>query len=187
MKFRRTLLILLVGIFLGLLGAGVLELISAKPRGQPVLLQPPPTASPLRVYITGAVQEPGVYTLPSNSIIQDAIDTAGGTLPEASLLSINLAAPVLDGQQIYITSAEGPSSSPSSSISSVTTPSNKINVNTVQATELESLPGIGPSLAGKIVEYRQQNGPFMSIEELLNVPGIGPAKLEQIQHLIVIR
>jgi len=187
MKFHTILLILLVGILLGLLGAGILDLLSAKPRGEPVILHPPPTASPIWIHVTGAVHEPGVYTLPPGSIIQDALEAAGGTLPEAQLDSINLAAPILDGQQIYLASSEESSSSPPVPVSSVTTPSSKINVNTVKASDLESLPGIGPSLAGKIIEFRQQNGPFMSIEDLLNVPGIGPAKLEQIQNLIVVR
>jgi competence protein ComEA len=187
MKFRAKLLILLIGILLGLLGAGLLDLLSAKPRGLPVLLTPPPTSSPLRIHVTGAVRDPGVYTLPPGSIIQDAIEAAGGALPQASIGSINLAAPVRDGQQVYLTNSDEASSAPGLPVSSISTASNKINVNTVKATELESLPGIGPSLAAKIVEFRQQNGPFLSIEDLLNVPGIGPSKLEQIQDLVVIR
>ena len=187
MKFHTIILILLIGILLGLLGAGILDFLSAKPRGQPIVLHPPPSPSPLWIHVTGAVQKPGVYTLPPGSIVQNAIDAAGGSLPDASLHSINLAAPILDGQQIYLASSEELSSSPNLPVSSITTPSSQININTVKASELESLPGIGPSLAGKIIEFRQQNGPFMSIEDLLNVPGIGPAKLEQIQNLIVVR
>jgi competence protein ComEA len=186
MKFHKVLLILILGILLGLLGVGILELIAAKPRGQPIILIPPPTASPLQVYVSGAVQEPGVYTLPSGSIIQDAIAMAGGALPDAPLDSINLAAPIQDGQQIHLTT-KASTQIQDTPYSTVSAPTSKMNVNTVNAMELESLPGIGPSLADEIIKFRQTNGPFLSIEDLLKVPGIGPAKLDQIKHLIVIR
>lgn len=187
MKFHRALLLLIVGILLGLLGAGILDLLSTKPRGQPVTLNALPTQSPLRIFVSGAVHVPGVYSLPPGSIIQDAISAAGGTLPTASLKSINLAAPIHDGQQIHLASQNENPSSQESHLSSASTPSAMLNINTVDAQELESLPGIGPSLAEEIIKYRQQYGPFMSIDELLKVPGIGPAKLEQIQDLIVVR
>jgi competence protein ComEA len=193
MKFHTKLIILLIGILLGLLGAGILDLLSSKPRGSPITLLPPPSPSPLRIHVTGAVHSPGVYTLSPGSIVQDAIEAAGGALPDASLGLINLATPLRDGQQIHLASTEENASSeenPSStepSASYLSSTSSKLNINTADEPELESLPGIGPSLAEKIVEYRRKNGPFTSIEDLLNVPGIGPAKLEQIQNLIVIR
>jgi competence protein ComEA len=186
MKFHKVLLTLIIGILLGLLGVGILDLIAAKPRGQPIMLIPPPTASPLRIYVSGAVQEPGVYSLPSGSIIQDAIAKAGGALPDATLDSINLAAPIQDGQQIHLTT-EANTQTQNIPYSTVSAPASKINVNTVNAIELETLPGIGPSLADEIIKFRQKNGPFLSIEDLLKVRGIGPAKLDQIKHLIVVR
>lgn len=187
MKFATKILILLSGLLLGLLAAGILDLFSGKPRGSPIILLPPPTPSPIRVHITGAVLEPDLYSLPPNSIVKDAIDAAGGCLPGASLETINLAAPLSDGQQIHIGSYQEISSTPDTSASSVSSPSIKMNINTAKAPELENLPGIGPSLAQKIIDYRQANGPFLSIEDLLNVSGIGPAKLDQIKDLISIR
>jgi competence protein ComEA len=187
MKFATRILNLIPGLLLGLLAVGILNMISGEPRGSPVILLPPPTPSPLRVHVTGAVLEPGVYTLPPDSIVKDALQTSGGSLPDADLENINLAAPLLDGQQIYIASHQETPHTPEASTSSISTPSSKMNINTADAPELEDLPGIGPSLAQKIIAYRQDHGPFMSIEDLLKVPGIGPAKLEQIKDLIIIR
>lgn len=187
MKIVTKTLALIAVFLLGLLASGILNLLSAKPKGAEVILLPPPSPSPIRVHVTGAVAEPGVYILPPNSIIKDAIHAAGGSLPDADLQSINLAAPVSDGQQIFIGSHQEISATPQGSLSSITHPSTKMNINTATAPELEELPGIGPSLAQKIIEYRQQNGPFHNLEDLLKVSGIGPAKLEQIQDLIVVR
>jgi competence protein ComEA len=187
MKFATRILNLIPGLLLGFLAVAILNMISEKPRGSPVILIPPPTLSPLRIHVTGAVSEPGVYTLPPASIVEDALQAAGGSLPDADLENINLAAPLLDGQQINIALDQETSSTPEASTSSISTPSLKMNINTADAPELENLPGIGPSLAQKIIEYRQGHGPFVSIEDLLNVPGIGPSKLEQIKDLIVAR
>ncbi len=187
MKFATRLLMLIAGLLLGLLAAGILDLISGKPRGNPVTLLPPPSPSPIRIHVIGDVLEPGLYILPPDSIVKDAIHAAGGSLPGADLDTINLAAPLSDGQQIYIASDQKTSSTPDTSTSSITTPSSKMNINTAKAPELENLPGIGPSLAQKIIEYRQNHGPFLSLEDLLNVSGIGPAKLDQIKDLIIVR
>jgi competence protein ComEA len=187
MKFATRILNLIPGLLLGLLAVGILNMVSGKPRGSPVTLLPPPTPSPIRVHVTGAVLKPGVYTLQPDSIVRDALQAAGGTLLNADLGNINLAAPLMDGQQIYISSHQEASSTPDTSTSSISTPSLKMNINTADAPELETLPGIGPSLAQKIIQYRQDHGPFTSIDGLLNVSGIGPAKLEQFMDLIVVR
>jgi len=187
MKIATRILMLITGLLLGLLAAGILNLISGKPRGTPVMLLPLPTPSPIQVHVTGAVMEPGVYTLPPVSIVKDAIDAAGGSLPEADLDNINLAAPLLDGQQIFIGSIQETSSNTPSATSAISTSSVKMNINTAEAPELENLPGIGPSLAQKIIDYRHEHGPFTSIDDLLNVSGIGPAKLDEIMDLITIR
>jgi len=187
MKFSARIYLLMTGLLMGIIATSVLRLLTAEPRGSQIILLPPPSPSPIRVHVTGAVVESGVYLLPPGSIIEDAIQAAGGSLPEADLSSINLAAPVLDGQQIYIAFHQESSSTLDISVSSISTPTVKMNINTAKAPELEDLPGIGPSLAQEIIEYRQRNGPFSSIEDLLNVSGIGPAKLEQIKDLIVVR
>jgi competence protein ComEA len=187
MKFATRILPIITGVLLGLLAGSILYVLSGKPRGTPVILLPLPTASPIRVHVVGAVLEPGLYLLPPDSVVKDAILEAGGSLPNADLNTINLAAPLLDGQQIRIGSLQETSSTTPIATSSISSSSLKMNINTVDAPDLEDLPGIGPSLAQKIIDYRQEHGPYTSIEDLLNVSGIGPAKLDEIKELITVR
>ncbi len=102
---------ILFGLVCGLLAAGVILLVSMPPRGEPVRLQPPPTPGPLTVHVTGAVANPGVYTLPLEARVQDALDAAGGVTTGADTTSLNLAARLQDGERVYIplTSQEQPS------------------------------------------------------------------------------
>ncbi len=171
----------LAGLMVGLLSTGLLLLLSSKPRGQPVQLLPAPTPLPVRVHIAGAVHQPGVYQLPPGSIVEHALAAAGGSLPEADLSAVNLAAPLHDGQQIRLrligeaTGADPPSGG-----------GELVAVNLASAAELERLPGIGPVLAKKIVDHREANGPFARAEDLLRVSGIGPSTLSAIRDLIVV-
>jgi competence protein ComEA len=147
---------------------------------------PTPTPSPLRVYVSGAVTNPDVYELPAESIIKDAIEAAGGATGEADLDRINLALSVADGQHIYVPK-QGEENLPiSSSAGSSGTASakagGKININTASQSELETLPGIGPSRAQEIIENR----PYSSIEEIKKVPGIGEATFQKIKDLITV-
>jgi competence protein ComEA len=122
------------------------------------------------------------------AIISEAIDAAGGPLEGAVLDLVNLAAAVEDGQQIFIPNELEPSLEPFLSLPNLApTTTSKININTASAVRLETLPGIGPSLAKKIVEYREAHGPYVKLDDLLNVSGIGPAKLEGIKDLITVR
>jgi competence protein ComEA len=141
------------------------------------------TPQPLRVYVSGAVRRPDVYELVPNSIVKDALLAAGGAAEDADLDAVNLALPLADGQQIYIPRlgeenppAPVPADRPASPA--------KVNINVADAALLESLPGIGPSLAQRIVEYRQANGRFAQIEDVMEVSGIGPATFAKIQELI---
>jgi competence protein ComEA len=169
------------GLLVGLLAAGILTLLLAEPRGQPVELLPLPTPAPFRVHVAGAVRSPGVYALPAGSIVSDAIDAAGGTLAGAQLDTLNLAAEVSDGQRVYLP-GEG---TPLPTEAKAGIPADGVvNLNTASATELESLPGIGPTLAGAIVRYREENGEFQSVEELMRVPGIGPSRMTQLRDRI---
>jgi competence protein ComEA len=134
------------------------------------------------------VQIPDVYALPPDSIVKDAIAAAGGATGDADLDRINLAYPLADGQQVYVP-RKGEEDLPirQSAPASVLQPvAARINVNTADQVELESLPGIGPALAERIVEYRQTHGPFRTIEELDNVPGIGAGLLEKIRELVTV-
>lgn len=178
---------ILIGFLLGVIAIGVINLVNAPPRGTPIKINPPPSPLPLRVHVNGAIQNPGVYTLPPGSIIQDAINTAGGITHSATLDNLNLASPLKDGQLIYVYSSEEnePASPLAATQNNPNSPS--INLNTASASDLETLPGIGPSLAEKIIEFRQLNGPFESLDDLLAVSGIGPSKLEDIRDYTVIR
>lgn len=170
---------LVAAVLLGSLITGVIFLLTSQPRGQPVALLPPPTSRPLRVHVDGSVLEPGVYEFAPGSLVQDAIRAAGGFLPEAVTENINLASPLHDGQQLRVPSQTG-----QSAISLDAGP--RIHINSASAPELERLPGIGPVLAENIVEHRQKYGPFQRPEDLLEVEGIGPSKLEAIADLIVV-
>jgi competence protein ComEA len=173
---------------IGLIFSGILLLVISEPRGQPIELLPPPTPESLRVHVAGAVTEPGVYLLPMEAIVSQAIEAAGGPLEEAILDMVNMAAPLENGQQVFVP-VQGDTSSETYPSVPIFVPASveKININTAPAAKLESLPGIGPSLAKKIVEFRETHGPFLRIEDLLNVSGIGPAKLEGIKDQITIR
>lgn len=147
---------------------------------------PTPTPRPLQVYVSGAVTHPEVYELPTESIIKDAIEAAGGATSEADLDRINLALSVANGQHIYVP-RQGEESLP---ISPPTEPSGttggtaggKININTASQSEIETLPGIGPSKAQGIIENR----PYDSIEEIQKVPGIGEVIFQKIRDLITV-
>jgi competence protein ComEA len=171
----------LFGLFTGLLAAGVLVLLLAEPRGAAIELLPVPTPSPLRLHVAGAVQHPGIVEVPPGAIVADAIEAAGGALPGADLDALNLAAPIEPGLRLLVplpgTSVPTQSVPPGASAGA-------LDLNHATAADLESLPGIGPSLAAAILQYRDQNGPFQSVEELLNVPGIGPTRFSQLRELV---
>jgi competence protein ComEA len=173
--------------------AGVVLIQVLQPRPEPIHLTtstPPPTPAstptpqPLRVYVSGAVHRPDVYTLPPESIVKDALVAAGGATDEADLDRINLALPVADGQHIYVPRM-GEENPPVPSPSAASPSDGKININTADSAALEALPGIGPVTAQRIIDHRLANGPFTQIEEIMDVSGIGPATFEKIKDLIV--
>jgi competence protein ComEA len=120
--------------------------------------------------------------------VQDVISAAGGFLAEAEKESLNLARLLEDGERLDIPYAEGfsPLVIPTPQVEVVAPSSDLININTASSFELESLPGIGPTTASKIVAYREANGPFLSIESIVNVSGIGPGTYERIKDLITV-
>ena len=133
------------------------------------------------VDVTGAVNNPGVYTLTANSRVIDAIKAAGNSAPGADLSTINLARVLADGEQIYVDAA-----TTNSKGVRVSTPahSGPININRATVHDFDSLDGIGPVIASRIVAYRKANGPFTTIEDLQKVSGIGVAKFAQIKAKI---
>lgn len=166
----------ILGLLLGLLLAGILWLTARQPGGDAVALRPPPTPAPVSVHVTGAVVSPGIYTLPKNSRVADAVDAAGGFLPIADDENINLAAILEDGARLTIEKVDFYSTDASSTI--------RVNINTASLEELDTLPGIGPSTAQAIIDYRRQFGEFQRADEITEVTGIGPATYERIKDLI---
>ena len=166
----------------------------------------PPTVPPsvVRVHVAGAVRRPGVYGLRPSARVVDAVAAAGGASPDADLDAINLAQTVLDTEQIYVPhraraqrrspsprlapkrrTAASPSTSPTAVPTSPgTTTAGRVNINTATAAQLDSLPGVGPATAKAIIAHRQSKGPFTKVEDLLNVPGIGPSKLDAMRGMI---
>ena len=133
------------------------------------------------VDVTGAVNKPGVYSLNAHARVIDAIKAAGDSAPGADLSTINLARVLADGEQVYVDSTIS-----TTSHSKVTqkSPSGPININRATASQFDSLDGIGPVIAARIVAYRKSNGPFTTIEELQKVSGIGAAKFAQFKSKI---
>jgi competence protein ComEA len=143
----------------------------------------------LVVHVAGAVVTPGVYRLPNGSRIHDAIGAAGGAVPEADLHRLNLAAPLEDGVRVLVPRpgdpAETSPSAPSPNAGGGASSRGKVNLNSATAEELAGLPRVGPVLAQRIVEYRQQHGRFASPEDLDAVPGVGAKMLESLLPLVV--
>lgn len=181
---------LLLGLFFGLLSGALVLLLNTRPRGQAISLPPLPTAAPLVVHLSGAVAKEGLYELPPGSRLDDALRAAGGLLDGADTDKINRAARLADGQKISIPSrmaAEPPASAGPQRSAAVLEPApdeGLINLNTATLDELDTLPGIGASKAADIIAYREKTGPFQAIEDIQNVPGIGPKIFENIRDQI---
>ena len=157
-----------------------------------ITLEPRPTEEPatptpatINVYVTGAVHNPDVYTLPLNSIVKDAVTAAGGPTAEADLDRINLALHLADQMQVYVP-RKGEAAPPPNGDSAPAAPAGKINLNTASAEELDKLPGIGPTTAQLIIDYRTKNGAFKTIEEIKEVPRIGDSLFQKIKDSITV-
>jgi competence protein ComEA len=164
----------------GLVLAGAAGLWFGKPAPA---VAPPETAQrvvvrdTVTVHVSGAVAHPGLVEVQPPARVADAIVAAGGALPSAALGGVNLAAPISDGQHIEI---------PSGTTVSAGSGSGKVALNSADVQELQRLPGVGPVLAQRIFEYREQNGPFQTIEDLLDVSGIGESKLAALREAVTV-
>ncbi len=150
----------------------------------------PASASPspevvLLVDVAGWVRRPGVYEFTEGARVIDAIDAAGGARSGAVLEALNLAAPLTDGTQILVP-REGQEGAAPAPVTGGAVAGGLVNVNSAIATELEELPGIGEVIAQRIIDYRTENGPFATVDELLDVSGIGDAILESIRELVTV-
>lgn len=188
---RRPLAGVLVAVLVALAIGTVVSFVSGSPQGQ--VAEPLPSqstvvtsAGEIFVHVTGAVIAPGVVSIDIGSRVVDALAASGGLAPDADSAAINLAREVGDGEAIYVPrigenvapGASGPRGAASST--------GLINLNVADATALESLPHIGPALAARIVEWRQANGSFRSVDELTEVPGIGEKTFEDIKPLVTV-
>lgn len=199
---------LVVALFLGIAIGALVVIFSGRNRPAPIYITPAsptdtplpapvatpsPTPSPLRVHLSGEVHDPDVYEVPAGAILRDAIDAAGGMTGDAAADLINLALPLADGMHIHVPALDELDSAPPL-VERAPPAENRsdapsgvlINLNTATLEELDQLPGIGPATAQKIIDYRQANGPFATVDDVENVSGIGPAKLEQIRPLVAI-
>ena len=145
------------------------------------------TDATIAVHAAGAVVHPGLYVLPGGSRVADVVAAAGGPLPEADLDQVNLATKVADGDRVHVprrgevVAARGPG--PPGGASS-TSKAPTVDLNSATAEQLEELPGIGPALAKTIVDHRTRHGRFRAVDDLLDVRGIGPAKLDGLRDLV---
>lgn len=191
---RRRLLLAAAGTLalLLLLGRFVLGAGTTTPAAP---LPPPPAAgagvtglpsSRVVVDVVGAVRLPGLYRLAHGSRIADAIARAGGATRKADLAQVNLAAPLADGEQVVVPKRGSPGGVPGGGAAAApgaaTAP---VQLSTATLEQLDTLPGVGPVTAQKILDYREKHGAFSSVDELDAVPGIGPKRLEQLRDLVV--
>lgn len=150
-------------------------------------------AADLVVHAAGAVAGPGVHRVPAGSRVADLLAAAGGPLPDTDLDRVNLAAGLSDGERVWFprVGEEAPplvtgGGSGGGASGSASDRSGPIDINTATAEELDTLPGVGPAIAASIIEHRERNGPFASVDGLLDVPGIGDAKLAELRDLVTV-
>ena len=152
-----------------------------------------PSAPNIMVYVSGEVVKPGVYVLLATARVIDALQAAGGATNQADLVVVNLAAPLVDAAQVFIPRIGStpratlprphaginlPATGTSGGVSgSATSAAGIVDINSATLSDLDALPGVGPSTAQAIIDYRTANGPYASVDDLLNVRGIGPSKL----------
>lgn len=202
---RQYLYGMIFGFFLGVAVTAVSLTLLKQTRPAAIVIEPPPppptavptaTPAPLSVFVNGAVVKPDVYQLPPGSRVEDAIVQAQGFTGDANVDLVNLALPLQDGMQIYVPTLDETAENsdmavrmPETAVSIPSANQNSgtlVNINTATAADLDALPGIGPSTAQKIIDYRDANGPFATIEAIMDVPGIGESKFAEIESLITV-
>jgi len=204
---RQMLVGLVIGFCLGVIAGVVAMVLGKQTKPTPIVIVPPEptqtpaptvTPGPIHVYVNGQVAHPAVYELPPGSDVEQAIAAAGGFKVDANTAVVNLALPLTNGAQVYVPALAEEAATPeavvtlpdqtgtSGEVAGQSASGDLININTATAEELDTLPGIGPSTAQKILDYRDENGPFAAIEDIMRVSGIGEAKFNKIKDLITI-
>jgi competence protein ComEA len=192
LAFRPAEMIALACLGTLVLGGATLAYVRSRPvaaAGAPaVLASQSPSATGtgrLTVHVAGEVRRPGVYSFDEGARIVDAVRAAGGFTRKADRTAVNLARLLVDGEQILVP-RRAPGGSAASTSTATGSTSDPININTATAAQLEELPGVGEVLAQRIIDYREQHGPFTKPEDLQNVSGIGPKTYEAIAPLITV-
>lgn len=146
---------------------------------------PSPAGATIFVHVVGRVKDPGVFEFDPGARVVDALRAAGGPRKGAALTSLNLAAPLVDGQQVVVAAkgAEPAGTAPGTAGAPAT---GLVNVNTAGLAELDTLPGVGPVIGQAIIDHRTEHGPFASVDQLEEVSGIGPATLEKLRDLVTV-
>jgi competence protein ComEA len=179
--------LVLFGLITGPIASAVILILARGSPGHPVELIPPADPPRIQVFVRGAVRATGVYALPAGSLVEHALQAAGGVLPQADLERLNLAAPLSAGDEVRVQFLATAVLTPLPGFQTAAPapgPDRRVNVNTASFTELDSLPGIGPTLAQRIIDEREEHGPFSRVEDLLRASGIGQALLEKIRNLV---
>ena len=177
-----------VALTLVLVGLGIAVFVTAvTPRGSTTVIAPdegvaPPVEAAIYVHILGQVVRPGLYELPDGARAVDAVAAAGGFTEQADAAGLNLARFVSDGEQIVVPAIGETPPGAAPGIAG----DGRVNLNTADAAALDTLPGVGPATAAKIIAWREQNGRFESVEDLLDVGGIGEAKFEALRDLVTV-
>ena len=197
MDFWKSFVLIVLGIMIGIGAVGVGELLFVQPRGEAIKILPTNTPAPVVVYINGEIRKPGVYSLTEGSRLIDLVRVAGGFKDSADPTSIDLASFLKDGENFYIPHADealSPSSFPelvisqdgladeNSQVMEVT-----LNLNQATKSELENLPGIGPTLAQRILDYREEYGDFYDVKELASVPGISESLMNELAAYVTVK
>ena len=183
--------VVLGAIIIGVVAVGAVLLVYDDLSAPPIVVADPDPARPIAVEITGAVATPGVYELAAEARVIDLVEAAGGTTADADLGGVNLARRVRDEDRVVI-----PSQAPPPAITSATgdqpgssaaagSPA-QVNINTASVDELDQLPGIGPAIAQRVVDYRSEQGPFRSVDELARVSGISSAMVDELRSEITV-
>jgi competence protein ComEA len=155
----------------------------ARPAERPLQAVEAAAPAALVVHVVGAVRRPGLYRLREGSRIADAVARAGGATRRADVSLVNLAAPIADGAQVVVPRRAPAGAAAAGNGGAAAATAGPVHLNTATLEQLDELPGVGPSTAQKILDFREQHGAFTSIDELDAVPGIGPARLEQLREV----
>jgi competence protein ComEA len=155
----------------------------------PIVIEDAAATQPIVVDVRGAVSNEGVYELPPGARMQDAVAAAGGLTASADLATVNLARRLRDGEIVFIVEIPPPGGTPvptgaSASGAGNSAPQARVNINTASAAELEALPGIGEVTAARIIEFREQNGPYRSVDDLIHIQGISARMIDDLRDQV---